>query len=69
MKHLKRLPLPVLILLGIILYIATAIPLGVVVYSFKNSLGLNIFSRSGYHALTTCLKTQYEHERFGQGVW
>jgi hypothetical protein len=69
LQRLKSLPLPVLIILGVVLYIATAIPLGVLAYTLKNSIGFNVFNRAGIHSFTKCVKQQYENEKFGEGVW
>lgn len=69
LQRLKSLPLPVLIFLGVFLYIATAIPLGIAAYTLKNSIGFNIFNRAGIHGLTKCIKQQYENEKHGEGIW
>ncbi|MFZ2619658.1 MAG: hypothetical protein WAX89_02190 [Alphaproteobacteria bacterium] len=47
-------------LLGHILYLATAIPLGLAFYSIKNTWGWNILSRGGFHAMQTCMGQQLQ---------
>ena len=42
------------------LYVATAIPVGLFLYSFKMDLGINIFSHTGFHSYVSCLKQQAE---------
>ena len=69
MKKLLALPKPLLILLGILLYIATAIPLGIAAYALKSSIGFNVFNRSGFHAVTYCIKKEYRNQRHGSGTY
>lgn len=58
--NLKRI---LLILLLIILWFATAIPLGLLAYSMKNSFGWDTFRYTGYHAFNACLKQEYERQK------
>lgn len=45
-------------LLFLALYVITAIPLGILFYTWKSELGLDVFSRGGYHSYVSCLKQE-----------
>ena len=62
---MPRRTLALYILLGVVLYVATAIPLGILLYSIKNSLGWEVFSHTGGHALTYCLRKEYDRQLKG----
>lgn len=51
-------PRSYLILLAVVLYFATAIPVGIGFYILKNSLGWNVFSKGGVHAVIQCLNRE-----------
>jgi hypothetical protein len=47
-----------IIIVGGILYTVTAVPVGLFIYSAKSDAGINIFSKTGYHAYAQCLREQ-----------
>lgn len=49
-----------LVMILLILWFATAIPLGLLAYSMKNSWGYDTFSRSGFHAVNACLVQEFQ---------
>ena len=51
------------VLLGLVLYVASVIPVGVGLYVLKNNLGWGFFSRTGGHAFAACLQHEINAER------
>lgn len=49
-----------LITLCVFLYLASSVPVGLFIYSLKMDLGLDIFSRTGFHGFLYCLKSEGE---------
>ena len=46
--------------LFMVFYVVTCVPVGLFIYSMKSDLGINIFSKTGYHAYIECLSQQIE---------
>lgn len=44
--------------LFLLLYLISTVPVGLFLYSLKSESGINIFSKTGYHAYVYCLKEQ-----------
>ncbi|OFW88905.1 MAG: hypothetical protein A3B66_06930 [Alphaproteobacteria bacterium RIFCSPHIGHO2_02_FULL_46_13] len=42
----------------IILYLVSAVPVGLFLYSFKMDLGIDVFSKTGFHGFMYCLQTE-----------
>lgn len=40
------------------LYLASTIPVGLLLYSIKSKAGINLFSHTGFHGYLHCLETQ-----------
>lgn len=45
------------LLIGI-LYAVTSVPVGLFIYSLKSDLGINVFSKTGYHSYVQCLRQE-----------
>lgn len=43
-----------------LLWLVSSIVMGGLVLSAKESLGINVFTSTGYHAFGTCLKNEYK---------
>lgn len=41
------------------LYLASTVPVGLLLYSVKNGLGLQIFKEGGLHDFVRCVKTSF----------
>ena len=44
--------------LALFFYIATAIPLGIYIYSLKSEKGINLFQSTGVHSYIHCLRQE-----------
>lgn len=42
----------------ILLYIVSAVPVGLFIYSLKSSNGIDVFSKTGFHSYMYCLKEE-----------
>ena len=42
-----------------VLYLASTVPVGLLLYSVKNGLGLQIFKEGGLHDFVRCVKTSF----------
>ncbi len=49
-----------LVIAFLIIYVITSVPIGLFIYSLKSDLGINIFSKTGFHAYLECLSTQID---------
>lgn len=47
-----------LVVLFIALYLITSVPVGLFLYSMKSDLGINVFSKTGFHAYMHCLRQE-----------
>jgi hypothetical protein len=41
------------------LYLASTMPVGLFLYSIKTEVGIDIFTRGGFHAYMRCLSTSF----------
>ncbi len=41
-------------------YLMTVMPLGLLIYTLKSDLGINVFKKTGYHGFVNCLNEQIE---------
>ena len=57
MKTLKK---ALIIIVLILLYLASTVPVGLFLYSLKSAEGLNVFSKTGFHSYMHCLKQEAE---------
>ena len=57
MKTLKK---AAIIIVLILLYLASTVPVGLFLYSLKSAKGLNVFSETGFHSYMHCLKQEAE---------
>ncbi len=51
----KKVALGVILL---VLYLVTSVPVGLFLYSLKSDIGINVFSKTGFHAYMRCLEQQ-----------
>lgn len=42
----------------LVLYVVTAVPFGLFVYSLKTDLGINLFQKTGFHSFVQCLREE-----------
>ena len=56
LKSLQRITLYTLIFA---LYLASTVPVGLFLYSVKNSVGVDIFQEGGFHTFMHCLNTSF----------
>lgn len=42
----------------LVLYVVTAVPVGLFVYSIKSDLGINLFQKTGFHSFLQCLREE-----------
>ncbi len=47
-----------LVLMLLVLYAISSVPVGLFLYSVKSDIGINIFSRTGFHSYMQCLREQ-----------
>ena len=48
-----------LIILGcVILYLASTVPIGLFLYTFKMDMGIDVFKRTGFHGFVACLQSE-----------
>jgi K+-transporting ATPase A subunit len=47
-----------IILLALIIYVLTAIPLGMYIYSLKTEKGIDLFKQTGVHSYISCLEQE-----------
>ncbi|HBR68869.1 MAG TPA: hypothetical protein DEA55_05790 [Rhodospirillaceae bacterium] len=40
------------------LYLASSVPVGLFLYSLKSDIGLNVFSKTGFHSYLHCLREE-----------
>jgi|GEM_PF-4026278 len=55
MTYLRKM---MLFTLFLVLYLISTVPVGLMLYSLKMNLGVNIFEKTGFHAYQTCLEEQ-----------
>jgi hypothetical protein len=47
-----------LIVFLLCLYLATSVPVGLFLYSVKSDIGINVFSKTGFHSYMSCLRKE-----------
>ncbi len=47
-----------ILIVGGIIYLATAVPVGLFIYSTKSDLGINVFRKTGFHSYMQCLREE-----------
>ena len=47
-----------MVILFLAVYLISAVPIGLFLYSIKSNADLNIFTKTGFHAYKTCLQEQ-----------
>ncbi len=55
---LKFIKWTLIIICGSIFYVVTAVPLAMFAYSVKTNAGINMFSKTGFHAYAQCMREQ-----------
>jgi len=48
----------------IFICVAASLPLGMMIYSIKTTLGWNLFTFAGYHSFSTCLQQELAKTQF-----
>ena len=41
-----------------LVYLISTVPVGLFLYSLKSDIGINVFSKTGFHAYVQCLREQ-----------
>lgn len=49
-----------MLLIFVIIYVVTVVPVGLFLYSLKSNAGYNVFSKGGYHTYLKCLAVSVE---------
>jgi hypothetical protein len=57
MKPARRIALYALVF---VLYLASTVPVGLLLYSAKNALGFQLFREGGLHDFMRCVKVSFE---------
>ena len=47
-----------IVLFCVVLYIVTAVPIGMFLFTMKMDMGVDIFKRTGFHGYVACLKSE-----------
>jgi hypothetical protein len=50
----------------LIVYLASTVPVGLLIYSIKTEVGLDIFRDGGFHAFTACLSRSFPLSRLAE---
>ena len=48
------------VLVGVVLYLVTSVPVGLFIYTAKSELGIDVFEKTGFHGYLSCLQSQSE---------
>lgn len=65
-KFLKILRVSVLTLVGLMVYIVTAVPVGMFVYTLKSDAGWDVFKHTGFHGYLQCLQHEARKEKLAE---
>ena len=61
-KSLKIARLGALLVVGLVVYVVTAVPVGLFVYTLKTDAGWDVFHRTGFHGYLRCLQSEARKE-------
>tara|TARA_R110001592_G_scaffold16881_3_gene71423 strand:- start:36260 stop:36517 length:258 start_codon:yes stop_codon:yes gene_type:complete len=48
----------ILVVVFTIVYLVSSVPVGLFLYSLKSDIGINVFSKTGFHSYVQCLREQ-----------
>lgn len=66
---MKRVSKIFIIILGVVaLYVVTAIPLGMLVYTWKTQKGIDVFSSGGLHSFARCIRQEANRARINESI-
>lgn len=51
-----------------ILYVATAVPVGLFIYSWKSKSDIDFFTKTGFHGYLTCIATEARKAKINKNM-